>query len=111
MNAKKQHWQSLKVLIASIILSASFQLTGQGAIYTDSVPLAVFKDGAMVDPTTVRLDGQDVKVWQASSANDALTLKLAGTSVTASSGALYLQVTYLDRGYGRLNVTYRGSDG
>ena len=29
----------------------------------------------------------------------------------ASSGALYLQVTYLDRGYGRLNVAYLGGDG
>jgi hypothetical protein len=99
------------VLLAAISLSASFQAAGQGAIHADTIPLAVFKDGAAVDPTTVQVDGQEAKVWQASPANDALTLKPAGASVAASSGALYLQVTYLDRGYGRLNVAYLGGDG
>ena len=34
-----------------------------------------------------------------------------GPTVTPTSGVLYLQVTYLDRGYGKLSVHYKGSDG
>jgi hypothetical protein len=76
-----------------------------------SVPLAVFQHDAAVASALIDVEGQETKVWQTSPQDKVLTFRVTGATLAPAAGALYLEVTYLDRGYGRLTVHYLGSDG
>src|ERR1700677_1629126 len=96
------------VLVALLILGKTCGIrTASG----DSIDLSAFQNNTELDPAPIQVDGQDTKVWQTSSENPMLTFRGTARTLAPSTGALYLQVTYLDRGYGRLAVHYRGSDG
>ena len=93
-----------------ILLAAFTHILGLNAS-ANSVPLSVFSQGAPVDPVPLQIDGQATSVWQTSVQDKVLTFREGGATLTPASGTLYLEVTYLDRGYGRLTVHYLGSDG
>ena len=76
-----------------------------------NVALAAFDLDTPVEPSAIQVDGQDVKVWEISEQNPSLTFKSIAPPLIPASGTLYLEVTYLDKGYGRLAVTYQGNDG
>ena len=94
----------------AFILALPLMFLG-GASYADKTPLVPFDHGTPVESSSISVAGQDTKIWQTSAANHQLTLKPAEPSTLPNSDTFYLEVTYLDRGYGRLAVTYQGNDG
>ena len=77
----------------------------------ESVPLQAFSQNTPVKPLTIQVEGQEKQVWQAP--EQGLNFKPVETQapILPIAGTLYLEVTYLDKGYGRVRVTYTGSDG
>jgi hypothetical protein len=93
-----------------VLVLGTQMLAGRG-VFAEETALSPFAHGAPVEPATIQVDNQDAKAWQASSANKVLTFKPLETWRAPASGPLYLEVTYLDRGYGHLAVAYAGTDG
>ncbi len=99
----------LGTIFASLLIFLS--TCGEMTALADSVDLSVFKNETGVDPVPIQVNGQETKVWETSPEDQVLTFQSGGHAIASSSGNLYLEVTYLDRGYGRLKVAYTGSDG
>jgi len=96
-------------VLASLLIFLN--VCGEMVALADSVELSVFKNEAQVDPVPIQVNGQETKVWETSPEDQVLTFQSGGHAIAPSSGNLYLEVTYLDRGYGRLKVAYTGNDG
>jgi hypothetical protein len=77
---------------------------------TERIALSVFDHDTEVQPQSIQVEGQDVNVWQTSSQNRILTFRAAHPITTPASRTEYLNVTYLDRGYGRLTVHYQDAN-
>jgi hypothetical protein len=63
--------------------------------------------------SSISIDGQATQVWQTSTQDRVLTFRADKSAQSPDSivgGTLFLQVTYLDRGYGRLDVTAHTAD-
>jgi hypothetical protein len=76
-----------------------------------SVALNAFDGFNPLSPGTLQIDGQQTPAWQTSSQSPVLTFRQGDSPMSPASGALYLEVTYLDQGYGRLSVEAKTSDG
>jgi PA14 domain len=85
-------------------------LTGS-LLRAGNVTLSAFDSSGPVAAGSVQINGQPTPAWQTSPQNPVLSFHQDGTALAPASGALYLGVTYLDQGYGRLNVTGKTSDG
>src|ERR1700733_1781929 len=99
----------LPIVLAGFLTLANACFGGSTSATT--VSLSAFTGDEEVAPTPIQVNGQETKVWQTSPQSHELTFRVEGSTVAPSSGILYLQVTYLDRGYGRLSVHYKESDG
>ena len=65
-------------------------------------------DGHAMATSAVMVDGKPVPAWQTSAQEPTLAFKVAGPAVDVFR---YLKITYLDRGYGRLAVTFKDAAG
>lgn len=75
------------------------------------VQLVPFEGSAPTDTSIVQVAGQNVPAWQTKGNNRFLTFKPRNGAANLTGDSLYLAVTYLDQGYGRLTVTYLGLSG
>jgi hypothetical protein len=66
--------------------------------------------GRSQPPDTVQIGGADTQAWQTSPKNRNLQFKGLG-DFRAGSEHVYLEVTYWDKGYGRLGVNFKGTGG
>lgn len=105
------HFVKLRIGIILSSLLILWNTCGEVSAAADSIDLSAFANKMEVDPAPIQVDGQETQAWESSSENRVLTFRTMGRSLAPTSETLYLQVTYLDRGYGRLAVNYRGSDG
>ena len=80
------------------------------SLHAESVPLTAFAADVPIPAISVTIRGQTTATWQTSTQQSSLILKTTA-SPKPISGALYLEITYLDQGYGRLMVTGRTNDG
>ena len=96
-------------IVGAVLLMVGFR--SAVAAPPDSVTLSAYHHETPVAPTSVQVNGQETPVWQTSSQDRVLTFRAPGAALTPSLGTLYLEVTYLDQGYGRLSVHYPGADG
>ena len=104
------HRIKIGIIVAGFLVS--FREMGEDVPQRESVALSAFSNNAPVELSTVQVGGRDARVWQTSPENQVLTFRAAeASSLAPSSGTLYLEVTYLDRGYGRLVVTYPDRNG
>ena len=94
------------MLLLSLALGAP--LLGSPAVAQEA-PLSAFVNGSPIDLAPAS-SADPTQAWQVPAGHPA-TLKLAGVWTVPSSGPLYLEVTYLDQGYGHLLVTFPGADG
>lgn len=105
----------IRYLMVGITLAACLALSqgcwAEEVATPDHAALIAFDHEVPVEPSTLQVDGKEVKVWQTSSQNDDWVFKPSDAHFLPTSGPLYLEVTYLDRGYGRLTVHYTSSDG
>ncbi|HEY8965689.1 MAG TPA: PA14 domain-containing protein [Candidatus Methylacidiphilales bacterium] len=56
-------------------------------------------------------DGSEKPAWKTSAGSKSLVLRPGDGWSSPSHGPIYLSVTYLDKGYGRLAATCKGTDG
>lgn len=61
-------------------------------------------NGSPADRVAAKVAGKWTKVWNSDGPSGVLTCKPSGTVRVPESGVLYLQVAYVDEGYGRMNV-------
>ncbi len=88
-----------------------FLILGLVSVSAGSTDLGVFNHNQSVDPVPLQIAGKVVNAWQASSPGQSLTLEPTQPVTVPLSGTIFLQVTYLDRGYGRLTVQCQGALG
>ncbi len=74
-------------------------------------PLIATQQGSNLPPESITIDGGEISVWKTSSANKELAFHPPEDWTAPPQGPLYLSVTYLDRGYGILTVSYRDTTG
>src|SRR5580658_2134662 len=80
-------------------------------VSAEEAVLSPFANASPVALSAINVDNQEVKAWQTSSPDEVLTFKPQEAWNASVSSALYLEVTYLDQGYGHLKVSYQGTDG
>ncbi|HEX4140041.1 MAG TPA: PA14 domain-containing protein [Candidatus Methylacidiphilales bacterium] len=107
MSAFKQH---IGILFLTLVAAVALPRLAPAQTETP-VTLQAYLHDAPAPTATIQVDGKDATVWQTTAQDRTLTLKPASGDITAENGTLYLQVTYLDKGYGRLAVHYKGADG
>lgn len=81
------------------------------AMATPVTLLAASANGRPVEPSPIQLNGQSITGWQHDGKAGVMIFKPAAPVVVPSNGTLYLQVAYLDQGYGRLKVQLVGPAG
>lgn len=81
------------------------------SLQAKSVPLTAFSSDVPIPATSVTIDGQATQAWQTSGQESSLVLKASASLPQPASGALYLEITYLDQGYGRLAVSAHTNSG
>jgi len=97
-----------------LLVSALAVLTAVAAGTAAAAPLrlrAVSPGGQALGQVPLEVNGRRLQVWSCDERSAALTFKAAGAVAAASGGALYLQVAYLDQGYGKVSVQLTGKDG
>lgn len=78
-----------------------------GSTFAASAPIAFqAKSGSdqTLEQTPVQASGRSTRAWSCDEKSGALTFKAAGPVAVPDNGVLYLKVTYIDEGYGRLSV-------
>jgi len=98
--------------LLSLGLALALSLAGRPALAADtpSKLTAFTPKGTAIDTTTITVNGKSGPVWVASKENPNLVFKPSATAPTATT-PLYLAITYLDHGYGKLAVTYKDPAG
>jgi hypothetical protein len=86
-------------------------LAWAATVRAQSIPLAPFSAGAALTQTPLEVDGAPAQAWQASTQNRVMLLKPTSGATMPTNGTVYLELNYLDKGYGRLNVTCPGLNG
>ena len=77
-----------------------------------SVPLlAAAANGRPVERSSIRAGGGLIRGWRHDGGAGVLTFKPVRPVAIPANGTLYLEITYLDQGYGRLNVQLGGLAG
>ena len=67
--------------------------------------------GLAVEQVPMEANGRAIRVWKSEDEAGGLAFKSAGPVVIPASGTLYLSVSYVDRGYGRLSVQLAAKGG
>ncbi len=99
-------WRSLARMLAIFITMAT-----AGASAAPLRLRAVNSSGQVVGQVPVELSGKQLQVWSCDEKIADLTFKPEAAVSVPSGGVLYVQVSYLDRGYGKLSVELSGKDG
>ncbi|RYD24193.1 MAG: hypothetical protein EOP88_01235 [Verrucomicrobiaceae bacterium] len=68
-------------------------------------------NGSPADRVAAQVAGKSTKVWNSEGASGSLICKPSGSIRVPDSGVLYLQVAYVDRGYGRMNIQLADKSG
>lgn len=86
--------------------------TVSSAAMASPVPLlAAAANGQPVEPSSIQVNDLSIRGWQHDGKAGAMTFKPAGPVAVPSNCTLYLEITYLDQGYGRLKVQLAGLAG
>jgi hypothetical protein len=64
-----------------------------------------------LEPSVVQLAGREIKTWKHDGRSAGIVFASAAPVKVPASGVLYLQINYLDRGYGRLRVSMNQKTG
>lgn len=67
-------------------------------------PFRAMEQDRAMSPTLRMLNGRQIRVWNHEAASGPLTFEPDQRKITFSGGVTYLEVTYVDQGYGKLDV-------
>ncbi len=104
-----RYFPSIAVSILALCLSFSAGVCAE--VPAQRVALTAEVKGMATEMSNVSVEGRETKVWQTAEHDRVLTFVPSGSSPLPVAGFLYLEVTYLDKGYGRLTVRYPGPEG
>ncbi|MDR2462390.1 MAG: hypothetical protein LBD30_01245 [Verrucomicrobiales bacterium] len=96
----------MKMLLRGFLLAVSFGLIGA----VSAMDLAPFAGARPAPQEDVTVSGSLVGVWRATEKDKNLVCKGSREFRAGLDGAVFLEVTYLDKGYGRLGVQFKGGD-
>lgn len=99
-------FQSLSLSCALLLSGLCYQANAAATGY----PIVTILDGGKPDRGSVNIGGKSVNGWAIAPGKSAV-LKPDGDLKVPADGSIYLELTYLDRGYGRLEMTMDGTDG
>lgn len=68
------------------------------------IPLQAIEQGRSLAQTSWKLNGQPIRVWSNEGKSGALTFKPDKPTMGFSNGVTYLEIAYVDEGYGKLDV-------